>query len=211
MRSRLAGFLALFLLWGCAAGSTSFYSGPVPKDGEPAGYVIASVSRSKELPTFTFYSLDFRSVATGDEGSLKTSTPELVQAKFEVIKGVYEGFVSVLKLPPGKYELYNFSVFGGAGFGSVTWSSKQDFSVPFEVQAGKATYIGAYDCTPIFGEGIFGLRALAGMYWILSDQHDRDVPIARGREPGLTQTPVDIAVPDPQRLNIPLITGVPPR
>ncbi|MDD3447208.1 MAG: hypothetical protein PHS60_17540, partial [Zavarzinia sp.] len=73
---------------------------------------------------------------------------------------------------------------------------------------GRATYVGSYDSTPLHGETIFGTKAISGLYWILRDRADRDLPIARRNVPALAGVPVDVAAPDPARLGVPLFSGV---
>lgn len=211
MRARLITFFALFWLWGCAAGPSAFYHGPTPKDGEPAGYAIVSVSRDREIKLMTDLALIFRDPSTEDEGRFRIYIPDLSKDTFDVRNEKYEGFVTILRLPPGKYEIYNFEVSIASPLGSTRFSSREDFSIPFEVQSGRAVYIGSYDSTPTYGKSIFGVDVVAGTYWILSDRHERDLAVAKAREPALGQMAIDLAVPDPRRLNIPLIAAEPLR
>ncbi len=206
-----AGILALFILTGCGTSRPDAdYSGATLSPGDPAGVVIASISRGKDMFRTNFYTLHFRNVNTKDEGTLSMSTPDLSESNFEIAENDYMGFVTSQQLPPGKYEIFNISTVVGTTVGRNTTKFRQDFSIPFEIKPGRITYIGAYECTPVIGEGFFGQPAMVDMYWRLADRSTRDIAIAQRREPPLNTMPADIAVPDLSRLNIPGIKGVTP-
>jgi hypothetical protein len=109
--------------------------------------------------------------------------------------GHESGFVITKKLPPGQYEIYNYEIRGTP----MTWSSKTPFSIPFTIESGKATYIGN------FARGCWcevnTIAANLG-YFVISDQSARDIPIARAKEPALTE--INLGVWDATKLNSPI-------
>lgn len=207
MRYRLLAVLAMLLLWGCAKGPMEVYRGTVPLEGQPAGYVVASISREKDGLPFSAYRLKFRNLADKDEGVLALVMPEFAESELDVSTGTHEGAVAALRLPPGKYEIYNFEVEGGSAIGTAIWSANQDFSIPFEVTDGKFTYVGAYESASTYGENIFGMKVLAGLYWFLSNQSERDLAALKARMPALKPASILVTVPDPARLGIPLFVS----
>ena len=207
MRYRLCAFLAMLLLWGCAKGPMEVYRGTAPLAGQPAGYVVVSISREKEGLPFSAYRLKFRNLADKEEGVLALVMPEFAESKLDVSNSTHEGAVAALRLPPGKYEIYNFEVEGASALGTSIWGAKRDFSIPFEVTDGKFTYVGAYESASTYGENIFGMKVLAGLYWRLSNQSERDLAALKARMPTLTAASVLVAVPDPASLGIPLFVN----
>ncbi len=130
-------------------------------------------------------------------GNLTLHINELADNKFDFQTSEYRGTVMIVRLPPGKYKIYNFVIRGGGG----TSSARENFSIPFEVVNGKATYIGFYES--------LSLRRAGAFYWHLSDERERDMAIAWQRKPELAQLPADYNVPDGGAINTPLIIRVP--
>jgi hypothetical protein len=116
------------------------------------------------------------------------------------------GRVVVKRLKPGNYEFYTVGIDGPSNmFGGVRLESRQNFSVPFTIKPGEATYVGDFTfILPVVPEAAPLPRAeTANGYIVLSDQHDRDIPIAQKKTPDLG--PVTVAVPDAATLGSPLI------
>jgi len=89
------------------------------------------------------------------------------------------------RLPPGDYEIYNFHIFHDAGTVQRSFGSKQDFSIPFTIRRGGGTYIGEFLAVGSQGQNIFGMPLPAGGYCVVSNRGDRDIPIAKRKEPAL--------------------------
>lgn len=107
------------------------------------------------------------------------------------------GEVQIVHLRPGNYEIFKVDLSSSNGFTNA-WLTSKEFSIPFVVRTGETTYIGDYSGvgTPL------GYGRMNG-YFVLSDQHDRDIPIAKTKEHDLM--PVTVSVPDPAVLGIPVI------
>lgn len=127
------------------------------------------------------------------------------------------GYVHAEPLPPGKYELYrvDFHWWDCKPSNDRGWSiytplhnpppAEPDFSIPFEVKAGRAVYFGSLMAwsngarvnTGLFDEAHYAVRLT------LSNESERDLGYAREKFPQLYRTPVDIEVVDANALGIP--------
>jgi hypothetical protein len=104
------------------------------------------------------------------------------------------GQVQIRHLKPGSYAFYTFSAVDAL----TRFTPREEFAVPFKIEPGATTYVGDFAGVMPF----IGNQPL-GAYFVLSDKHDRDLAIARRKEPGLM--PVTISVPDAAALHIPQI------
>lgn len=177
-----------------------------PYAGADAGYLVYSVS-SLGMPMI--FSFDYHRTPADAEPKLEGSLDCRCQGLLVMLypgkmdyKGVdhsdEHGNVSVEKLPPGQYEVYSFVVTSGSMAYGGTWTPKKQFSMPFTIQAGQATYIGnfARRCCGDNDHGHMGLG-----YFVISDKSDRDLAIARTKEPALP--PVTDQVFDVTKLDLP--------
>lgn len=207
--------LLLFLVAGCVSSGPA--SGP-PGDtifansatsgkyaGADAGYLILALAAQKGT-AYNDYKLFFRKRDRSIDGSVWWGQGNpFDQRKLDLDDSVETGIVDVRRLPPGDYEIFNFLVFMNAGTVQESWRSKQDFSIPFSIEPGRATYVGEFDAAKLTGKGLFGMTVPDGAYFVLSDKTARDVAIARQKEPGLTD--VVTVVADPSTLGNPLISA----
>jgi hypothetical protein len=111
-------------------------------------------------------------------------------------EGHVTGGVTVKHLEPGAYEIYAFNVTAG----SLDWWPKEAFSIPFTITAGRATYIGEFACIPQTRKALFGLAAPEIGYFVVSDQHERDIAIAQKADQQLF--PVTVSVTDVSTLGL---------
>jgi hypothetical protein len=102
------------------------------------------------------------------------------------------GRVVVQSLPPGRYEIHDFGFSGTLIVAGVEWSSATPFSIPFTINAGEATYIGNFARAPSLGTSLEPQLGAVG-YFVVSDQSDRDLAIARARDPALPAVRVEVA------------------
>ncbi|ESQ92984.1 hypothetical protein ABAC460_01665 [Asticcacaulis sp. AC460] len=116
------------------------------------------------------------------------------------------GFVVIRKLPPGQYEIYDYAINGMTmTLATITWSSKTPLSIPFKIEPGKATYIGnfARGCwcvrNGVPSESVYDYLG----YFVISDQSERDIAIARSKEPTLPE--ISNSVWDVSQLHHPII------
>ena len=94
------------------------------------------------------------------------------------------GIVIAASLPPGRYELQNFASFQSGYPNMFTFESKVDGHVPFTIRAGEASYIGEY----------LAHESRGIMYFIVSDQSDRDVAIARRKHVAIDPRELDYQI-----------------
>lgn len=179
-RSALLFLLLLLLSVPVSGGTFLDYNAP------DAGVLIYSAG-SIELPSIvTFH---FRRVALPDgkkvsdwKGSIGCRCIGLVKAKdFDSdYQGRETGRVIARNLPPGRYEIFNFLISGYNGIGTVSTTSKKPFSIPFEIRAGEATYIGN------FARAHVPSRKGPVPYFVITDKAERDLAIAKTKRPELT-------------------------
>lgn len=115
------------------------------------------------------------------------------------------GAVFAKNLPPGKYELYNFSTFRNGYPSTQTLSSKEDFKIPFTVEKGKGVYLGRYLASEVFGRSLIGMRVTAFIYFLVRDESEKDLPVAKKKFPHLASQPIEKQVADPIAVGHPLI------
>ncbi len=114
------------------------------------------------------------------------------------------GRVFVRSLPPGRYEIYDFGFSGTIIVAGVEWSSATPFSIPFTINPGEATYIGNFARAPSLGTRLEPQLGAVG-YFVISDQSERDLAIARARDVALP--PVRVDVTDVSNLGHPMLYG----
>jgi len=107
------------------------------------------------------------------------------EADFDVPPRV--GLVAVAKLPPGNY---NLSLVSLVSFGKNYYISLRP-SLPFTITAHEATYLGNFDGTMVYKPGLLGAPELFGSAFDVSDQRERDLAIARAKEPALESMQTD--------------------
>ena len=112
-----------------------------------------------------------------------------------------QGDVLIESLKPGRYEIFNADSFYSNGLSEHTSKLKNDISMPFEIKPGRATYLGEFKALAVYGHNLFGMSVPAGARYIVTDQNERDLIIAKRKNKAITET--DIAVPNVDALNNP--------
>jgi hypothetical protein len=106
--------------------------------------------------------------------------------------------VMVGSLAPGRYEILDFvedykdGVFIG---GQVL---KFPTPIAFEINAGEGAYLGEFKAIGVTAKNIIGVQRPAGVRYVVTDQGDRDMPIARRKAPAIGA--VQVRVPDADQL-----------
>jgi hypothetical protein len=178
---------------------------PLDYAGNDRGHVVVGIGADADT-VYESYNFLFRRVGSGSEA--QTGRFQWIQRNvFHAQKPDYKsdtesGYVAVASLPPGDYEVFNFEVWQRGFNYEARYSSKQPFSIRFSVRPGETTYLGNYAASGISGRNIIGLSVQAGAYFVLSSAVDRDVAIARSKEPKLSlkmsdQTPSPASVGNP--------------
>jgi|GEM_PF-1017788 len=115
------------------------------------------------------------------------------------------GGIFLRELPPGDYEFYNFILVQSSGTYTKSFESKEDFSIPFTVEANKLNYIGQIKLFVLTGRNIFGMILNNGGYWEVSDQIERDLPIVKDKYPTLQNSDVISIIPTIKTIPTPLV------
>lgn len=170
---------AALLLGGCAA------SGPTMPPGVSAGWVVVSMAKDMgyNVAELAIKPLDNSSGLRG-MGFYAMN----VGATLHEFGGKKEGYVKAAQFAPGTYHIVNFKLVYAAT--NSVYSSKADFSVPFEVKANEITYLGEFLATGTLAKLVIFVPSPERPYFILSDQQARDMPIAVAETPQLKDLPV---------------------
>jgi hypothetical protein len=175
-------------------------------EGANGGFVVASLGVRSDTP-YSMVRLAFRRRGGGGEsGVFWASDPLLPGPKADFDSASNRGVVGSVRLAPGEYEFYNFL----ASIGNTDYSARNDFSIPFTVDAGSVTYLGEFSFAAHWTKGLFGLEAPSLPVVSIADQQARDIPIIKTRVPETASANVRVAVPDPGMLSLPFFLTVPP-
>lgn len=123
--------------------------------------------------------------------------------KPDYVQGDEPGVVLVSTLPPGQYEIVNFSVHSSAGIYQVYDYSKKPFSIKFIVEPGKTTYLGNYQAVAIYGQNNFDSQS-GGVIFNVQNRADKDFSLAQKKKSNLPAISEN-STPDPARVNNPYI------
>jgi len=125
-------------------------------------------------------------------------TALLPQKQPDIDDAAEEAEVWVVPLAPGEYEFYDFEIWSDNGIVRNRFSPREEFSVPFTIKTGTSTYLGDFRAMALNGRNIVGFPVEGGAYFMISDQSDRDLKIAKAHDPAVTE--VEKAVPDAKTL-----------
>ncbi|GKX34557.1 MAG: hypothetical protein MnENMB40S_21750 [Rhizobiaceae bacterium MnEN-MB40S] len=161
------------------------------------GFVFMSLVQGQHWNVNAIYSFYFRNEADGGIGKI-TYTPGLLGNEKTIRnKAANEkGTVKSYTLPAGQYHFYKFSIIQGQYGGYRDWEPREEFSIPFTVRPGRATYIGEITMSPVIGRSLFGLPVLAGGVFTISSNPGRDIPLFTEKFPKINP---QIIVQDPMR------------
>ena len=113
------------------------------------------------------------------------------------------GQVHIHHLKPGNYEIYWYRISWQEVMAAAIVTAREEFSLPFTVSAGKATYIGDYATAYVTPRDDLETQSADGRYILVSDKHERDLEIARKRLPPSTE--VTVSIPDVRSAHIPFV------
>src|ERR1700722_4299905 len=173
--------------------------------GDDAGFMVIAMGSGTSIESRAVsYTLQFRKKGSPEIGTV-SFTPHRPAVPFVGTKRDFDepnetGFVDVRKLAPGDYEFYGISA---AMYGALQWRWQPDdeFSIPFTIFPGVATYLGDFRGVSTSRRSALSLGAPlpTGAYFVVSNRADRDLPIARRKAPKLDQ--VNPAVPTEAVIN----------
>jgi hypothetical protein len=183
----------------------------VPGDhaGAHAGKVVIGIGATADT-SYSSYSLLYRRM---DQRSLPADQQQVGRVSFfqksvssahqpDYENPAEEGVVLVETLPPAEYEIFNFEIFSDAGLVKKHFSSRQPFSIPFRVAAGKTTYLGNYQANRIIGKNIFGAPLPNGAVFAVTSRADDDLRLSRGKDMLVSADAID-ATPAPGKIGSP--------
>jgi hypothetical protein len=211
--SRLAAVLAFILLTGCA---TDRYNN-IPRDysGADTGWLVVSI-RTTDDNRLTDTYLQIRSRDGARIARIFYSASGVSATPRDYDGGGENGAVLVRSLPAGDYEIHNFQAAGYVGGLQTTISSRIDFNIPFSIQPGRASYVGSFKAHPTgtahdptsLGQFLFGGAIDAGVVFVVTDESERDIPIARSRSVEIVT--IQSVVPNVDEIGNPLLRRSPP-
>jgi hypothetical protein len=182
-------FIYLCILTGCAT-LRGDYNGP------DKGMVIVTLTGSKE-DHIAIYSLRLRKKDDSSRGVVMYIPHGIFgQTPCDFEKDTYHGFVKVLKLEPGEYEVFNVELVKAP---NTVYTAKEEFSNPFIVKEGETIYIGEYCFGSIEGKSLLGFP-LRKFYFTVSDQSGRDIPLAIRKEPTIREDKVKVQISKGERI-----------
>lgn len=114
------------------------------------------------------------------------------------------GKVMASALPAGEYEIFAVGGVTDNGLSRGYWQSHPNFSIRFTIAPGRITYVGQFLARP--NPNPPTLAAMLDPWpYVLSDEHDRDVPVGKAKLK--VDEPVDLQVADPRTVRNPYIEG----
>lgn len=163
----------------------------VPKDfvlnpGSDKGVVISSITYRG---SYSGYSVLLRKVGSAEHQELKIGTgagllpPGLLDWDINQRDG--RGNVFVVELPVGDYEIFSWRVSSGPAY----IQPEQDFSIPFNITPGKASYIGNFHF--LRKSGLGGTVAAVDVQY--GDLSSRDLGILQNKYRGVNLSTIQAA------------------
>ena len=104
-----------------------------------------------------------------------------------------KGSVLVQPLKPGTYVLKDVQF--EEGVAQRKWRLTAASKSPIEVREGEVTYLGEIMGTGTLSKPFLGVRAIEYPYLLVSDQRERDMPLAEAKVPALKGKPVTSLAP----------------
>ncbi len=166
--------LVFIIVFGALAGCATKFDRLQSYNGTDSGYLVASVGKTSDNP-MNITRVYFRLKETNDHGyfeyapkTFRTTSPKM----FEAPNG--ESTLSVKRLPPGEYEIYDYSAGSDYGTLEVWFTKPAALAVPFTVRSSETTYLGQLLVGIRYKKVNLGNQA-QGATLELSDQRHRDL------------------------------------
>jgi hypothetical protein len=205
-RHIIAALLGSALLAGCMVRAPGGGVDPALVAGDAArtGLVVGAFGVGRRDTTFSQSALLIRAV-----GATKPAGVVELLTVFDDFPPNYRdervgATIFAIRLPAGRYEIYNYTLFQRGPFGGTTYSARQDFSLAFTIEPSRATYVGEYFARPDTGRTGFGVATTQGAIFAVGDQRARDLNFARQQWPDFDFSAVIDGMPDPDALRNPL-------
>jgi hypothetical protein len=165
--------------------------------GADAGRVAIGIGAAAKT-TYSSYTFLFRKIGDKEVNRFSYFQDNFFSAQKRDYQSQEEnGVVQYLKLPPGNYEIFNFSIAFITGNVDKHFSSHNDFSIPFMIRSNETTYLGNYQANKLVGRNIFGLPLPAGAVFVVSDREENDLKLVEKRSPEASLLHVSNFTPSP--------------
>jgi hypothetical protein len=198
----------LVVLFACACIVSACATKLAHYEGVDAGYAVATIS-AKKGTVYSSYRLLYRSRDRMQHGEFYWLQDNMFSSDKPDFEDPNEsGEVTALKIMPGEYEIYSFSVFQNGYPSTSTYTPRQEFSIPFTIVPGETVYLGRYLAVATYGENFFGMTVKGGPIFVVSDQQARDVAIAKSELPEIAGA--KSVVPTSAQIRPPLFVATPP-
>ncbi|MBI3528188.1 MAG: hypothetical protein HY067_09480 [Betaproteobacteria bacterium] len=190
------------LLSSCAATISTRYP------GSDAGYAIIGVGAASTTE-YSSYSFLFHHTGKKETGRFTYFQHNIFTSQKPDYSNEDEtGVVEVATLPPGKYELTNFDIFSNRfGGPQIHYSSRKEFSIPFEIRPGEVVYLGNYQANIIKGRNFFGMPVNGGAFFVVTDRSEIDLQLAKARFDFLPMAKTQDATPDAKQVGNPFLVS----
>lgn len=207
IRARLLSLLLLLAAAPALAAAQDY-------DGPDGGWLVFSITTGTRNPDGTDVVVNFRPAGGGKAYTEESQPLHMLhhnadatapafdpqtqaivsRAALSLMNGPTKTDVYSVRLPPGRYEVFYVQVSGAQG--TVGYASHfTSHPIPFSISTGRTTYLGSITPAPISVPGLFGLPRFVKWVRILTDQSERDLPIAA--QHGAALGPVDRPPPPP--------------
>lgn len=155
---------------------------------QKTGYLVGVIGRTSGTPMYERYELTICNAAHQRVADLSYSSGLGGLGSKEVDEGNFYGDSFSVALPEGQYEICDFAFHAY----NVVYRLKQQLSIPVQVAAGKANYIGRY-------MGVVVRVGSTGV-WVVTDNQAQDMPAVLKKNPNLSALPLALSVPPPASL-----------
>ena len=205
---RLLLLLAVCFVTGCATNALTPKAVSKEDLNENNGILIGSFSRDPSAPKYYSQTFRFKNVVSGEIHNI-TSQPT-----FNMFSGKTpddfqtpdsNGGIFIFSLPAGKYTFYNFRLYQSNGYVNENWSSREAYSIPFEVNANAVNYIGEIKLLPDVGKNFFGVSVNTGGSWVISDQTERDTKFILLKHPFISMDKAINIIPTEKEIFTPFV------
>lgn len=172
----VASLLAITLLGGCATGPRTGLLSEEQFDLQKSGVAFLSLGRLG-VSRMQLFSIRFRNRGMSENEALHfVALPENMFRSSRAVIKTNDRALEVVghALVPGEYELNGYGASFDTGMHSGEIRSSAKFSIPFKVEAGKATYLGSFNFIQLYGENALGMRVISGGFFAVADELARD-------------------------------------
>ncbi|WP_440906509.1 hypothetical protein ACMZOO_19250 (plasmid) [Catenovulum sp. SX2] len=200
--------LLVCLTSGCATNNLAPHKVTQADLNDNNGILVGSFSRDPKGPVYYSQTFRFKNL---ENGSLHQITS---QPTFNMFSGktpddfktpTSNGGVFIFSLPAGKYSFYNFRLYQSNGYVNQNWSSKEPFSIPFEVKPNFVNYVGEIKLSPLSSKNFLGLEVHDGGVWIISDEEGRDLEYLVNKYPEIEFDKINKTVPSEKDIFTPFV------